>query len=287
MNEWNRERRKLVIGFCVVCFLFALIIVVASLSRKYPKNEMTEYYTAGIQEMTFGEPVSFSELCPEFADFEKTHYAGKYTEREQLCKELWEGDDDFSSVFSYYTPLFIDETGKLHARETGCFTFRLCLSEPSDDGRGKEYTFQTDIAVTDKNYDDYIPWTNDLNTWDPYGKYILAEDVALTEKLSEEIYRRRFSGILVNPDGHTITSNYQSSLFQENQGIIDGIKVNGDKSADEFSAFAMINNGIIRNCTFEGTARAIMVNDSNVRVLSSEKVLLRKYGEVHAGYGLQ
>ena len=134
MNEWNRERRKLVIGFCVVCFLFALIIVVASLSRKYPKNEMTEYYTAGIQEMTFGEPVSFSELCPEFADFEKTHYAGKYTEREQLCKELWEGDDDFSSVFAYYTPLFIDETGKLHARETGCFTFRLCLSEPSDDG---------------------------------------------------------------------------------------------------------------------------------------------------------
>ena len=100
MNEWNRERRKLVIGFCVVCFLFALIIVVASLSRKYPKNEMTEYYTAGIQEMTFGEPVSFSELCPEFADFEKTHYAGKYTEREQLCKELWEGDDDFSSVFA-------------------------------------------------------------------------------------------------------------------------------------------------------------------------------------------
>lgn len=104
MNEWNRERRKLVIGFCVVCFLFALIIVVASLSRKYPKNEMTEYYTAGIQEMTFGEPVSFSELCPEFADFEKTHYAGKYTEREQLCKELWEGDDDFSSVLPIILP---------------------------------------------------------------------------------------------------------------------------------------------------------------------------------------
>lgn len=268
MNEWNRERRKLVIGFCVVCFLFALIIVVASLSRKYPKNEMTEYYTAGIQEMTFGEPVSFSELCPEFADFEKTHYAGKYTEREQLCKELWKEDSGFSSVFSYYTPLFIDETGKLHARETGCFTFRLCLSEPSDDGRGKEYTFQTDIAVTDKNYDDYIPWTNDLNTWDPYGKYILAEDVALTEKLSEEIYRAGFNGILVNPDGHTITSNYQSSLFENNRGIIDGIKVKGNKTSDGFFAFAMINNGIIRNCTFEGSAKSGM---GAVWILSSDR----------------
>lgn len=271
MNEWNRERRKLVIGFCVVCFLSALIIAVASLSGKYPKNEMTGYYTAGIQEMTFGEPVSFSELCPEFADFEKTHYAGKYTEREQLCKELWKEDNGFSSAFSSQSPLFIDETGKLHARETGCFTFRLCLSEPSDDGRGKEYTFQTDIAVTDKNYDDYIPWTNDLNTWDPYGKYILVEDVALTEKLSEEIYRGNFNGILVNPDGHTITSDYQSSLFENNRGIIDGIKVNGDKSADKFSAFAEGNDGIIRNCTFEGAARTIMANDSNVRVLSSEK----------------
>lgn len=271
MNGLNKERRKAVLGFCLVFFIFALIIAVAVLSRKYPKNEMTEYYTEGIQEMTFGEPAAFSELCPEFADFEKTHYAGKYTEREQLCKELWEGDDDFSSAFSHYTPLFIDEMGKLHARETGCFTFRLCLSEPSDDGRGKEYNFQIDIAVTDGNYDDYIPWTNDLNTWDPYGKYILAEDVALTEKLSEEIYRGRFNGILVNPDGHTITSNYQRSLFENNCGIIDGIKVKGNKTSDGFFAFAEGNDGIIRNCTFEGTARAIMINAANVRVLSSEK----------------
>lgn len=123
MNGLNKERRKAVLGFCVVCFLFALVIAVSALSGKSPKNKMTEYYTEGIREMTFGDPAAFSELCPEFADFEKTHYAENIPKENNCAKSFGRGTMFFERIFLLYS-LIYRRDGKAACAGDGLFHFQ-------------------------------------------------------------------------------------------------------------------------------------------------------------------
>ncbi|MFQ7078512.1 MAG: hypothetical protein ACLRSW_11570 [Christensenellaceae bacterium] len=134
----------------------------------------------------------------------------------------------FERIFLLYS-LIYRRDGKLHARETGCFTFRLCLSEPRMTAAARIY-FSDNIAVTDKN-----TTIISLDERFEYGivrKYILRR-TSFDRKVERRDLSGSFNGILVNPTAIRLRRIIKAPVSR-NRGIIDGIKVNGDKSADEF-----------------------------------------------------
>ena len=58
--------------------------------------------------------------------------------------------------------------------------------------------------------------------WEPTESYILTEDIELDAEESYEIYRDKFTGIIVNPYGYTITCNTSPALFKNNAGSLNG-----------------------------------------------------------------
>ncbi len=256
-NTKARMRTTLLVLFPILlvgligCFIFFFIF-----NGKSRDFLPAEYYTKTLAEMKVGERIRFSEVCPEYALFEKENKGGKFLSRHQYARTFYTSDyeDDL---------IFLDEQGYLHARKTGLYTFKYVVREaaneetiPSPDATYREYNFSCDIAVYEHDEKDYTPWNNALSEWDENGSYILTENIEVSASLAERIYEKEFFyGIIINPYGYTVETDYQPALLNINEGIVDGLKLKVNKtSVSDFSAFATINGGLIKNCTSEGSA---------------------------------
>ena len=244
--------RKILLILFPVLFLGFCALAVFSLNgprvfnNTYPKDFASKEMT----EMKKGESLKLSDVNPEYAEFEKSQDGHKFPVRKQsVCKLIGSEKVDGDGIF-------LDERGEVHALGTGIWELTFTVSESRFDGTGNKrlsYSFVNHFVVYEANEEDYIPWKNEYMRWEPTESYILTEDIELDAEESYEIYRDKFTGIIVNPYGYTITCNTSPALFKNNAGILNGLKIKTTAVLPVgYDAFASNNRGVVKNCSLEG-----------------------------------
>lgn len=233
----------LLLGFCALAFFSLNGPEFWSIGQKTFESER-------VTEMKKGESLKLSDVDPEYAKFEKSNDGYKFPIRKQsVCKLIGRAKVDGDGVF-------LDERGEVHALGTGIWELTFTVSESKTDlkaGVKDSYTFVNNFVVYEANEEDYTPWKNEPMRWEPGASYILAEDIELDAQESYEIYREKFTGIIVNPYGYTITCHHSPALFKNNAGILNGLKIKTTAVLPVgYDVFVSYNRGVVKNCSFEG-----------------------------------
>ena len=260
----SKSKRIFSIIFIAISFIFIVATVyVTTLATYNLKSDEFHYFVNDFTYMTVGEKVKFSEINPHFKDNEISRNGKDYTIIQQGVYDLL----DVNRGASEETELYVDGDGYVNALAPGLYRLEYTTTSvfAQKEGAYKKKPFSKVYANTILVYEkeeNYKPFSLTANS-DANGKYVLTEDLTITQRQAS-IFLGNFRGILINPDGYTITyktENYAPYrvpylLFNENHGIIDGLKINVISSANvpftNFDGLVTENYGVISNCEITG-----------------------------------
>ncbi len=196
-------------------------------------------------EMKVGEKLDLNE------------YVGRWKDSTVLY-----GDTNYSLFES--DKVFIDEDGFLHAKEGGLYFFsvaneRQLLTEVQTKWLGKFL-----VIAHDAEYDEYLP----VKSYDQLEsgvrggkkKFIQAGNFTISGRNVERLLD--FDGMLINPDGYTITIRDDLPLFRQlnESAVVSGLRVNdggeGFRPMDEelgnvYGMIAAGNVGAVVDCAVQ------------------------------------
>lgn len=186
--------------------------------------------------------------------------------------------------------VFLDGDGRLHAAEAGVYDIRISVRY-DEQFRQEVYRelLSMTVVVHDYEFGSYTPVRSyaDLAQAGTGGKYILAADFTVDREGEEA---RGFSGILVNPNGYTITIADDQPLFSAVGGssVVRGLQIKTDedgitlgdgyaigRSGNGVLASELYAGGYICDCTVEGTVYRGIGRDVCGFVLSNMGEIVR------------
>ncbi len=235
--------------------------------------------------MKKGEKIRFADINPKFKElFVDNHDIDGYKLHYQGAKSLLLKEEKKDENENYDSRIvFVDEKGYVNATQTGLYMLEYTMSCIQTDKTSNgiksypdTYVFSNIIAVYESSESDYQPFTFDTSSLT--GSYIITQDITLPYNQAHWLYESVFEGILINPYGYTITIDeegggrngraWESALFKENRGIIDGVKIRYESDltngCDEgFYGVVKHNLGLLRNCELSG---AVCVKTEEYRV---------------------
>ncbi len=269
------KRKISIIAFFVLSIVILIgIIFFTDTERQHTlQGDSGSYKVNEIVEMQVGQKVKLQDINPKFKKYFIENSMDGYHVHAQdayslLVNKVEKGRSETRTVF-------VDENGYVNATTAGLYRLKYSLKcikmRESNYGNGmirfpETFTFENTILVSDNNWKDY----EDFKAWkyDPYGKYILTEDIILDQAYAwgeSHRYEKPFYGTLINPFGHTITidhtknHDYYPSIFKENHGIIDGLKIKLVTNAEyqnyfdtEYYGIVEENYGVLQNCSITG-----------------------------------
>ena len=129
----------------------------------------------------------------------------------------------------------LDGNGTLYVRQAGIYNF-VIRRDAADSLFSKKYKYKDLVCVElfahDYEFGDYTPVReySDLQN-SPSGKYILTRDITVRRASAAEAIA--FSGILVNPEGYTVTIADNHALFASvgSKSIVRGIHITTEENA--------------------------------------------------------
>ena len=229
--------------FCIVIMSFFIVYTIGGGFLIHPLIQ-NENETV-LLEMKVGEKLDLNE------------YVGGWKDNTVLY-----GDTN-SSLFKS-DKVFIDEDGFLHAKEGGLYFFsvaneRYLLPEVQTKWKGKFL-----VVAYDAEYDNYLPVKNydQLESGVRGGKkkFIQAGNFTISGRNVERLLD--FDGMLINPDGYTITIRDDLPLFRQlnESAVVSGLRVNdggeGFRPMDEelgnvYGMIAAGNVGAVVDCAVQ------------------------------------
>lgn len=187
--------------------------------------------------------------------------------------------------------VFLDGDGKLHAAETGVYNIQITVryDEQLRQEVYRELLSMT-VVVHDYEFGSYTPvcsYADLAQAGTEGGKYILAADFTVDREGEEA---RGFSGVLVNPNGYTITIADDQPLFSAigSGSVVRGLQIKTDedgiilgdgyaigRSGNGVLASVLNRNGFVCDCTVEGTVYRGIGRDVCGFVLSNMGEIVR------------
>lgn len=267
-----QTKRKISIIFFLVLSVFILIAIIflTDTEREHTlQGDSGSHRVNEIVEMQVGQKIKLQEMNPQFKKYfidgtPEGYFVHSQDTYSLLVNKVEKGRSEQRTVF-------VDDNGYVNATQSGLYRLQYtvkCIQMRENSYGGmirfpKTYTFENTILVSDNTWKDYEEF-GDIK-YNPYGKYILTSDITLTQSYAlKDAYERPFYGTLINPYGYTITidatrDSYESAIFKENHGIIDGLKIKLVSSTDyeeyfDTTYYGIVeqNYGVLQNCSITG-----------------------------------
>ena len=184
---------------------------------------LTSYWVHRSEEFD-GDSLFLEMQVGETYDLQK--YTGEYGGQVKLTSNAYRNEVDGA--------VSLDAQGNLHALKAGIYRFNVSVTyDTALFKTSVKSLVSVDLLVHDYEFDDYKPVESyaDL-TGSPNGKYILSKDFTVRRDAYGEV--KNFSGILANPEGHTIEVADDFPLFEEieRNSVVKGLCIKSD--ADGF-----------------------------------------------------
>lgn len=271
MNEaTKRILSKSFLIVTIISIFFCFVIISSNKVAENNKKNTFERLVEDVIEVKIGEPIEFASVNHYFKSFSESSKANKYMFNFQKAYTL--GGGTFDTNINYHNNLFVDENGNVIAKKTGVYKLEYSLSNYERANFMDKaiidqeiFTFSNIIAVYENDYSDYAPFPySDIKLFsDELGveDYIITKDITLNKQQANELQKKANFGCIINPHGYTITIDTSlnlSGFIRQNDGILDGIKINyvSDRNSainSDFYSLVDSNVGYIKNCEVNGS----------------------------------
>lgn len=196
--------------------------------------------------------------------------------KKKINKELFKNIDGSLELYAYrYSKSIILQGTTIKAINCGVgrisyvYDYTTTTIHTYDGSSNQSITLLEVIVVVQDDEANWIPVYNIEDIGGENKTYILKNDIVISGEYEKSYITHFFTGMLINPDGYTITfaeSTNLSKLFYANMGLVDGliIKYNSSENFMSISGLmiALANESIITNCDIEMNVEASRINVS-------------------------